>query len=124
MTPEQLLDEAATLMERPRQSMRRLWPRCCAALTRLAMEKGLHVYWERTAPELRDSPMRHQLLALHVLADSSTAIRATHAWHGLSRATHHHVYELAPTYAELRSWHGDVVELLGDLGRRGGVRIG
>ena len=37
------------------------------------------------------------------------------AWTGLSRAGHHHAYELAPTAAELRSWHAAVIQLARDL---------
>lgn len=32
---------------------------------------------------------------------------------------HHHVYEMSPTHAELRSWHCDVVALLEKLKRQG-----
>ncbi|MGV9763593.1 hypothetical protein [Micromonospora tulbaghiae] len=112
MTPEQLLDEAFTLLNRPSRSMRRCWQRGCACLTRLALEQGLCIYWDRVAPSVTRCPMRHQLLALPAFADASTALLARTAWHGLSRAMHHHVYELAPTVAELEGWHRDVTRLL------------
>lgn len=121
MTPDQLLEEADTLLNHPSRSMRRCWQRGCACLTRLAMEQGLRVYWGRVAPTLARCPMRHQLLALSAFADASTACLARTAWHGLSRAMHHHVYELPPTHAELRSWHCDVVALLDQLKRQGGA---
>ncbi|MGY4680333.1 hypothetical protein ACWIGG_01020 [Micromonospora aurantiaca (nom. illeg.)] len=117
MTPEQLLDEAFTLLNRPSRSMRRCWQRGCACLTRLALEQGLCTYWDRVAPSVTHCPMRHQLLALPAFVDASTALLARTAWHGLSRAMHHHVYELAPTHAELCSWHCDVVALLDELRR-------
>ncbi|WP_349876355.1 hypothetical protein ABIH81_19620 [Micromonospora sp. HUAS YX12] len=116
MTPEQLLDEAFTLLNSPSRSMRRCWQRGCACLTRLALEQGLRIYWDRIAPSVTRCPMRHQLLALPAFTDASTALLARTAWHGLSRAMHHHVYELAPTVAELQGWHRDVTRLLPRLG--------
>lgn len=115
MNPQQLLDEAATLLARPTPSMRRCWQRGCACLTRVALEKGLHHYWSHTAPSVAGCPMRHQLLALPSFVGAETALAARTAWHGLSRAMHHHAYELAPTAAELQSWHRDVVALVGLL---------
>ena len=41
--------------------------------------------------------------------------RASYAWATLSRATHHHCYELAPTAAELRRLHAEVTTILSDL---------
>ncbi|MTK04236.1 hypothetical protein [Micromonospora sp. CP22] len=101
--------------------MRRCWQRACACLTRLALQQGLRTYWEQVdASVLSRCPTRHQLLALPVYADVSTARLARTAWHGLSRAMHHHVYELAPTHAELRAWHRDVAALLDELKHRVG----
>lgn len=45
----------------------------------------------------------------------SIAERTRDAWTGLSRAAHHHAYELAPTAAELRDWHATVSQLTHDL---------
>ena len=58
--------------------------------------------------------MRHQLLvlALDRFAGPEPARTAGAVWHGLSRAMHHHTYELPPTTAELQNWHGDVARLL------------
>jgi len=104
MTPESLLDAAHAMLVRPAPSLRTCWPRACAAVVRLALELGLQRYWQTRAPSLEGRPMRHQLLALAVLADNRTAQRATLAWHGLSRAMHHHTYELPATVAELDNW--------------------
>lgn len=118
MTPLQILDEAAALLERPTPSLRRCWQRGCACLTRLALEQGLRRYWEQVAPPVARCPMRHQLLALASFVDAETARLARTAWYGLSRATHHHVYELPATLAELHSWHRDVMTLLDRLERQ------
>ncbi|HEX6968299.1 MAG TPA: hypothetical protein VF174_05750 [Micromonosporaceae bacterium] len=115
MTPQQLLDAAAGLMVRPAPSLRRCWQRGCACLTRLALERALDDYWARVAPSVARRPMRHQLLALPRFAGPEAALTARTAWHGLSRAMHHHTYELAPTLAELRGWHEDVAALLSHL---------
>ena len=52
-----------------------------------------------------------QLLLLPVYASQETAGVAREAWLGLAGAGHHHVYELAPTAAELRGWLTAVREL-------------
>ena len=59
--------------------------------------------------------MRPQLLLLPSYAGTGIAERARDAWTGLSRAAHHHAYELAPTAAELRSWHSTVSQPTRDL---------
>ena len=115
MSPRQLLDTASGLLTQPAPSLRRCWPRACASLTRIALEQGLRDYWQGKAPSLMGRPMRHQLLALPVFADPETAALSRSAWHGLSRAVHHHTYELAPTVAELEGWHRDVAMLLDRL---------
>lgn len=115
MSPDQLLDAAADLMVQPAPSLRRCWQRGCACLTRLALERALDAYWVRVAPSVAGCPMRHQLLALPRFAGPEVALTARTAWHGLSRAMHHHTYELAPTLAELRGWHEDVSSLLAQL---------
>jgi hypothetical protein len=54
--------------------------------------------------------MRCQLLCLPgFLADHELAGRAAHAWSALTRACHHHPYELPPTAEELNRWF-DAVE--------------
>ncbi|MFI7080234.1 hypothetical protein ACIBO1_23320 [Micromonospora sp. NPDC049903] len=117
MSPHTYLHSAGELLLRPPASMRRCWQRGSACLTRLALEQGLRHYWNRVAPSVAGCPMRHQLLVLPTFAGAEAASRARTAWHGLSRAMHHHTYELAPTVAELRGWHQDVTALLPHLER-------
>ena len=112
MTPRTILDGALGLLSEPPPSMRRCWPRGCACLTRMALEEGLRRYWAQAAPSVVGRPMRHQLLMLPRYPGNEAAALARSAWHGLSRAMHHHCYELAPTAAELRGWHQDVERLL------------
>lgn len=91
------------------------WPRTCALLIRLALEAALDGYWKRVAPSAADCSMRAQLLLLPQFADADTVRLAREAWLGLSRAAHHHAYELAPTAGELRRWHSGVVRVVNVL---------
>ncbi|MEU7947412.1 hypothetical protein AB0C50_22265 [Micromonospora taraxaci] len=115
MSPHTYLNAASALLLHPPSSMRRCWQRGSACLTRLALEQGLRHYWDQVAPSVVDCPMRNQLLVLPTFAGAEAASTARTAWHGLSRAMHHHTYELAPTVAELRGWHQDVTALLPQL---------
>jgi hypothetical protein len=49
------------------------------------------------------------------MVDPDLGSRATELWHTLSRAAHHHAYELAPIGPELRAWHGEVLRLTTSL---------
>jgi hypothetical protein len=82
-----------------------VWPRACTWLIRLALEHAIDDYWGRHRPEVVEAPRRAQLLALTLTVDAELGWRSTQLWHALSRAAHHHAYELAPTAAELRGWH-------------------
>jgi hypothetical protein len=82
-----------------------LWPRAAALLARNALEMAVARLWERRGLDLRGCSMRVQLICLRMyLGDADLAARAGHAWSALSRACHHHPYELAPTAAELQGW--------------------
>ena len=50
-----------------------------------------------------DATMRSKLTVLQVACgpDEVIAARANYAWTGLSRACHHHAFELAPTASEV-----------------------
>jgi hypothetical protein len=92
------------------------WPRTCALLTRLALESAMDRYWSRVLPSAARCSMRPQLLLLPRYAGDEGATLAREAWLGLSRAAHHHAYELAPTAGELREWHSEVRRLVDLLG--------
>lgn len=122
MTPEDLLGEAERLLTTVVPGTRGRWPHACAWLIRLALEQSLDQFWARTLPEAAECGMRPQLLLLPRYAGQATAGHARDAWMGLARATHHHVYDLAPTAAELRRWHDLVAEIAADLERRPAIR--
>jgi hypothetical protein len=92
-----------------------LWPRAAALLARQALEMGLDEFWMSHAPGVEDASARAQLLCLPAYMDPPTARKADHAWEALSRACHHHPYELAPTAAELSSWIEDVNQVLREV---------
>jgi hypothetical protein len=88
------------------------WPRACTWLIRLALEHGLDDFWATHNPHVgKVTSRRAQLLALSRTVDADLGRRGTDLWHALSRAAHHHAYELAPTGPELRTWHGEVLTL-------------
>ena len=90
-----------------------LWPRASALLACRAVELTVNRLWERRTLDLRGCPMRVQLIFLRTyLGDADLAARSGHAWSALSRACHHHAYELAPTADELRGWLAVVEELV------------
>jgi hypothetical protein len=94
------------------------WPRACTWLIRLALEHALDDFWQRCRPDVVDVSRRAQLLALTRTVDADLGLRCTQLWHALSRAAHHHAYELSPTSAELRRWHRNVYEVSAGLAGR------
>lgn len=92
-----------------------VWPRACTWLIRLALEHAVDDFWAARRPEVAAASRRAQLLTLTRTVDADLGRRGTELWHVLSRAAHHHAYELAPTAAELREWHGEVRGVVGGL---------
>jgi hypothetical protein len=85
------------------------WPRAAALLGRQALERTLDQFWAKTARGVENCSAKAQFLCLRrYLGDEELAERAWFAWSALSRACHHHVYELAPTVDELTRWLEDV----------------
>jgi hypothetical protein len=94
-----------------------LWPRASALLALQALEATLLRFWEHISLDLQGCSMRTQLICLRsYLEDAKLAARTGHAWSALSRACHHHAYELGPTAGELRSWFSVVGELVERVG--------
>jgi len=104
---------AGRLLGRADPATAGLWPRASALLALQALEASLGRLWKRRALDLQGCTMRTQLICLRTyLDDAGLAARAGHAWSALSRACHHHPYELAPTSTELGSWLPVVGELV------------
>lgn len=99
-----LLDEARRLIDHTSAGTVSVWPRAAALLARQALEETLMQFWLRTAPGVEHLPMRAQLSCLRAyLAPPALAADLAFTWHALSRATHHHPYELDLTRDELSS---------------------
>jgi hypothetical protein len=94
-------------------------------LGRQALEISLDSYWLRTSPNMADATRATQLACLpYYLKDQPVADGVRVAWNALSRACHHHPYELAPTALELEGWLERVDQLAALLdGQRSGERI-
>lgn len=88
-----------------------VWSRATAWILRLALEQAIDDLWDRTAPDLMRCPMRAQLLALRTYAGPDTAAAVAALWSALSRAAHHHDYDLAPAVADLRRWREQTAAL-------------
>ena len=115
--PGPLLDMARGLLRRGDPATAGLWPRASALLARQALEAGVLGLWNRQGLDLQGCSMPAQLICLRTyLGDADLAARAGHAWSALSRACHHHAYELAPTAGELDDWLLVVGELIEKAG--------
>jgi hypothetical protein len=87
MKPEELLDLADQMLTARVRGIGSLWPRVCALLIRLALERSLDRYWARVLPEGAEVGMRQQLLLLPQYTRSSSeaadaASLAREAWLG------------------------------------------
>jgi len=112
-SPQTYLAEAEHLMIAPVRGTRGLWPRASAWLLRLALESALDDYWTGTAPAVAACRNRRsQNLMLTRYAGAAVARRVGMLWWSLSRAGHHHSYELALTAGELKRLHAEVREVV------------
>ena len=95
---------------------RGVWPRACAWLLRYELEAAMDRYWQRVCPTIGQArAQRPKLLLLVHYAGPDVGHRAGFLWWALSRAGHHHSYQLGITPAELtrlRTELNDVVALL------------
>jgi len=109
-----LLQAARELLHRSDAATAGLWPRAAALLTRQALEAALDAWWEEQGIPMGACSMRARLICLRERAgDARLGARLHHAWGALSRACHHHPYELPPTAAELENWMRVVDEFRG-----------
>ena len=104
MTTAELLVEARRLLDEASRGTVSVWARASALLARQALEGALCTLWAAKAPGVDGLSMRAQLACLETFLPSQALARdVSFAWHALSRATHHHPYELDPTREELSS---------------------
>jgi hypothetical protein len=96
---------ARRLLDRASPETAGLWPRAAALLARQALEMAVDDYWTARNIPLSSCPTLQQLICLReYLDDEDLAGRVHHAWNALSRACHHHPYELPPSASELEGW--------------------
>jgi hypothetical protein len=71
--------------------------------------------WRVRAPGVEHCSTRAQLLCLRSYLRDKDGLgdRVAYAYSGLSRASHHHAYELPPTAGELANWMDTVGDLIG-----------
>jgi hypothetical protein len=114
---EALLIVARDLLQRPARATAGLWPRATALVTRQALEAALDSFWTKRAPEVAQAATHAQLLCLRrYLGDEHLAGRVAWAWASLSRACHHHAYDMPPSSTELAGW----IEVVEDFGEKVG----
>ena len=106
---------ARDLLSRADPATAGLWPRAAALLIRQALEEAVDAYWTARQVPLGSVSTQTQLVCLRMMtADGTIPARLHEAWGSLSRACHHHPYELAPTAGELATW----IEVVEDFGNR------
>jgi hypothetical protein len=89
------------------------WPRACAWLLRLELEAALDSFWSRARPDIGAAhAQRPKLLMLPAYTGRDVARRVSYVWWALSRAGHHHHYELGITATELLRLRGELVLLI------------
>ena len=116
--PERLLQAARGLLRAAGAQARGASSRAASHLTRQALELGLDRFWLQKEPKLAQASQRSQFICLpQYVSEKVVARRAWWTWCALSEACHHHVYELAPTGAEVERWIGDTEALLIALGQ-------
>jgi|SRR5580693_2523110 hypothetical protein len=86
--------------------------RTAALLARLALEDWLNeqnASW--SAANVKAPTTNSKLVVLGIVRGAEVGERARRVWHSLSRAVHHHAYELQPSPAEVRHLVGQVRDL-------------
>jgi hypothetical protein len=92
-----------------------IWPRAVAVVTRQALEEIIELVLTTRATGVERCSARAQLLCLPEYAPTEAAREASYLWAALSRACHHHPYELSPTAEELETWLSAVERLQDSL---------
>jgi hypothetical protein len=107
-----ILQDARRLLARTDDETTGLWARAVALLARQALELGIGETLAKRAPGAEGTSARAQLLCLPTFAPTEAAHEASYIWFALTRACHHHLYELAPTVGELEDWLREVDGIL------------
>jgi hypothetical protein len=100
-SPADVLAMAEALVGHASRETRGLWPRAAALVARQALEQAVDEYWRARGFDFRGCGERQKLICLREYLDPHLAGEVYEAWAQLTRACHHHAYELAPTVEEL-----------------------
>ena len=103
-TPE-LLALCRTLVNSHDWALSFWWGRGAAMLARQSIELSLDEFWAQRSMPMLDASARGQFAALRLYCKEPAAMAEGYvAWSLLSRACHHHPYELQPTRDEVLAW--------------------
>ncbi len=112
-----LLHHARSLIKR-RDGPEGVWPRAAAFLARQVLEEALDRRWAATHAGVERASRATQLACLGLLlTDAGLVSDARSVWASLSRACHHHHYELGPTAGQLELWIRQTARLVDALER-------
>jgi hypothetical protein len=102
MTTTAFLGTADQMLTTVIRGTRGAWPRACAWLLRHELEAAMDRFWQQVRPEIgQATAQRPKLLLLTHYASAELGNRASYLWWALSRAGHHHCYEVGITVGEL-----------------------
>lgn len=101
----ELLAHCRTLVNSDDWALSFWWGRGAAVLARQAIELSLDEFWAQRAMPMMIASTRAQFLGLRLYyCDLATTSDGYVTWALLSRACHHHPYELQPTRDEVLGW--------------------
>ncbi|MCZ7588256.1 MAG: hypothetical protein M5U27_05205 [Gaiella sp.] len=109
------LELARVVTHRDGPTLIGVWPRAAALLARQAVEDAMTRVLAVRAPGAERCANRPRLLCLREYVPDELAERTAFLWATLSRACHHHPYELSPNADEINAWIGEAEAVVGEL---------
>ena len=117
-----ILSQARDLLKHTRLSPG-VWHRAASLLIRQVLEEAIDRVWDDYYRGMKKTSRSTQLACLKQLSrDKRVAVEPEisedvhSAWVALSRACHHHEYDLAPTVPEIELWISQVGQLVESMG--------
>jgi hypothetical protein len=109
------LELARVVTRRDAPTLIGVWPRAAALLARQAVEDAMGRALATRAPGAERCANRPRLLCLREYVPDELAERTAFLWATLSRACHHHAYELSPNADEISGWIADAEAVVTEL---------
>jgi hypothetical protein len=119
-TAESLLEQASSVLAKGNVHSNR----AACWIARAALESAVDDLLANRSREAPTATMRSKLTVLEVAfekEDASVPTLAEYAWSGLSRASHHHAFELTPPFSEVQHLIGLVRQLADTAANRTGT---